>query len=193
MASLRQGPGPWAGWAATRHGRRSPGGSSSPGGRAARPLPVRAGADGRLGERLGLDRPRQSVPPTSGSWGRRTIADPVRRWAGHAGLRNGDPQQLLLRAAGRAAADGPVAFGGATARTLRGRGFFRTGASTSSVTSSVAITVLWTFLFNATEINKILSWVSIDVAQLVRRPARRAPHRLRPVRRGHRALGVGGQ
>jgi len=48
-------------------------------------------------------------------------------------------------------------------RILRGRGFFRTAFYFPSVTSSVAITVLWLFLFNATGvINKILSWVSID-------------------------------
>ncbi len=48
-------------------------------------------------------------------------------------------------------------------RMLRGRGFFRTAFYFPSVTSSVAITVLWLFLFNATGvINKILSWVSID-------------------------------
>ena len=48
-------------------------------------------------------------------------------------------------------------------RILRGRGFFRTAFYFPSVTSSVAITVLWLFLFNARRvINKILSWVSID-------------------------------
>jgi multiple sugar transport system permease protein len=48
-------------------------------------------------------------------------------------------------------------------RMLRGRGFFRTAFYFPSVTSSVAITVLWLFLFNSTGvINKILSWVSID-------------------------------
>ncbi|MGZ8738235.1 MAG: carbohydrate ABC transporter permease [Nocardioides sp.] len=48
-------------------------------------------------------------------------------------------------------------------RMLRGRGFFRTAFYFPSVTSSVAITVLWLFLFNATGVvNKILSWVSID-------------------------------
>ncbi len=48
-------------------------------------------------------------------------------------------------------------------RLLRGRGFFRTAFYFPSVTSSVAITVLWLFLFNATGVvNKILSWVNID-------------------------------
>ena len=48
-------------------------------------------------------------------------------------------------------------------RMLRGRGFFRTAFYFPSVTSSVAITVLWLFLFNATGVvNKMLSWVSID-------------------------------
>jgi multiple sugar transport system permease protein len=48
-------------------------------------------------------------------------------------------------------------------RMLRGRGFFRTAFYFPSVTSSVAITVLWLFLFSATGVvNKVLSWVSID-------------------------------
>ncbi len=48
-------------------------------------------------------------------------------------------------------------------RLLKARGFFRTAFYFPSVTSSVAITVLWLFLFNASGvINKILSWVSID-------------------------------
>lgn len=48
-------------------------------------------------------------------------------------------------------------------RILRGRGFFRTAFYFPSMTSSVAITVLWLFLFNASGVvNKILSWVSID-------------------------------
>ena len=48
-------------------------------------------------------------------------------------------------------------------RMLRGRGFFRTAFYFPSVTSSVAITVLWLFLFNATGVvNKMLSWISID-------------------------------
>jgi multiple sugar transport system permease protein len=48
-------------------------------------------------------------------------------------------------------------------RMLRGRGLFRTAFYFPSVTSSVAITVLWLFLFNASGVvNKVLSWVSID-------------------------------
>lgn len=46
---------------------------------------------------------------------------------------------------------------------LRGKGFFRTAYYFRSVTSSVAITVLWLFLFSASGvINKILSWFSIQ-------------------------------
>ncbi|MDN3497537.1 sugar ABC transporter permease [Planococcus sp. APC 4015] len=46
---------------------------------------------------------------------------------------------------------------------LRGRGFFRTAFYFPSVTSSVAITVLWLFLFSASgAINEILSWVGIN-------------------------------
>ena len=46
---------------------------------------------------------------------------------------------------------------------LRGRGFFRTAFYFPSVTSSVAITVLWLFLFSTTgAINKVLSWVGIN-------------------------------
>lgn len=45
---------------------------------------------------------------------------------------------------------------------LRGRGFFRTAFYFPSVTSSVAIVVLWLFLFNTTGvINEVLSWVGI--------------------------------
>lgn len=48
-------------------------------------------------------------------------------------------------------------------RMLRGRGFFRTAFYFPSVTSSVAITVLWLFLFSATgTVNKVLSWLSIE-------------------------------
>lgn len=46
---------------------------------------------------------------------------------------------------------------------LRGRGFFRTAFYFPSVTSSVAITVLWIFLFSKSgAINEILSWVGIQ-------------------------------
>jgi multiple sugar transport system permease protein len=48
-------------------------------------------------------------------------------------------------------------------RIMRGRGFFRTAFYFPSVTSSVAITVLWLFLFSATgPVNKVLSWVSVN-------------------------------
>ena len=47
-------------------------------------------------------------------------------------------------------------------RRLKGTGFFRTAFYFPSVTSSVAITVLWLFLFNTTgAINRVLSWVGI--------------------------------
>ncbi|CAN5288832.1 sugar ABC transporter permease [soil metagenome] len=47
-------------------------------------------------------------------------------------------------------------------RILRGRGFFRTAFYFPSVTSSVAITVLWLFLFNSTgAVNKLLSYVGL--------------------------------
>ncbi|HEX6946209.1 MAG TPA: sugar ABC transporter permease [Acidimicrobiia bacterium] len=45
---------------------------------------------------------------------------------------------------------------------LRGRGFFRTAFYFPSVTSSVAITVLWLFLFTGSGVvNQVLSWVGI--------------------------------
>ncbi|MGI8459915.1 MAG: carbohydrate ABC transporter permease [Propionibacteriaceae bacterium] len=45
---------------------------------------------------------------------------------------------------------------------LRGRGFFRTAFYFPSVTSSVAITVLWLFLFSSTgAVNKLLSYVGL--------------------------------
>jgi multiple sugar transport system permease protein len=48
-------------------------------------------------------------------------------------------------------------------KIMRSRGFFRTAFYFPSVTSAVAITVLWLFLFSATgPVNKILSWVSIQ-------------------------------
>ncbi|WP_064723794.1 carbohydrate ABC transporter permease [Paenarthrobacter nicotinovorans] len=46
---------------------------------------------------------------------------------------------------------------------LRGRGIFRTAFYFPSVTSSVAITVLWLFLFSASgTVNKVLSWFGIN-------------------------------
>jgi multiple sugar transport system permease protein len=46
---------------------------------------------------------------------------------------------------------------------LRGRGFFRTAFYFPSVTSSVAITVLWLFLFSTSgAINEALSWLGIN-------------------------------
>lgn len=46
---------------------------------------------------------------------------------------------------------------------LKGRGFFRTAFYFPSVTSSVAITVLWLFLFSSTgAVNKVLSYVGIN-------------------------------
>ena len=48
-------------------------------------------------------------------------------------------------------------------RTFRGRGFFRTALYFPSVTSSVAITVVFLFLFSASgAVNKALSYLSID-------------------------------
>jgi multiple sugar transport system permease protein len=48
-------------------------------------------------------------------------------------------------------------------RVMRARGFFRTAFYFPSVTSSVAIVVLWLFLFSAAgPVNKVLSWVWID-------------------------------
>lgn len=46
---------------------------------------------------------------------------------------------------------------------LRGRGMFRTAFYFPSVTSSVAMTVLWLFLFSASgAVNKALSWLGIN-------------------------------
>ena len=48
-------------------------------------------------------------------------------------------------------------------RILRGRGFFRTAFYFPSVTSSVAITVLWLFLFSfAGPVNQILAWFGMN-------------------------------
>ncbi|WP_269936545.1 carbohydrate ABC transporter permease [Arthrobacter sp. HY1533] len=47
-------------------------------------------------------------------------------------------------------------------QVLKGRGFFRTAFYFPSVTSSVAITVIWLFLFGATgAVNKVLSYLGI--------------------------------
>jgi multiple sugar transport system permease protein len=47
-------------------------------------------------------------------------------------------------------------------RMLKGRGFFRTAFYFPSVTSSVAITVLWLFLFStAGPVNEVLGWVNV--------------------------------
>jgi multiple sugar transport system permease protein len=46
---------------------------------------------------------------------------------------------------------------------LRGRGIFRTAFYFPSVTSSVAITVLWLFLFSTSgAVNEVLSWIGIN-------------------------------
>lgn len=48
-------------------------------------------------------------------------------------------------------------------RVMRSRGFFRTVFYFPSVTSAVAITVLWLFLFSATgPVNQVLAWISIN-------------------------------
>ena len=48
-------------------------------------------------------------------------------------------------------------------RALKGRGFFRTAFYFPSVTSAVAITVLWLFLFSTTgAVNEILGWIGFD-------------------------------
>ena len=50
-----------------------------------------------------------------------------------------------------------------TQRMLRGRGFFRTAFYFPSVTSSVAITVLWLFLFSTSgAVNAALGWIGIN-------------------------------
>jgi multiple sugar transport system permease protein len=48
-------------------------------------------------------------------------------------------------------------------QVLKGRGFFRTAFYFPSVTSSVAITVLWLFLFSSSgAVNKVLSYIGIN-------------------------------
>lgn len=49
------------------------------------------------------------------------------------------------------------------AKALRGRGFFRTAFYFPSVTSAVAITVLWLFLFSTTgAVNEALGWIGLN-------------------------------
>jgi multiple sugar transport system permease protein len=56
-------------------------------------------------------------------------------------------------------------------RILAGRGLFRTAFYFPSVTSSVAITVLWLFLFSATGVvNKVLSFFAVDGPNWFRDP-----------------------
>ncbi|WP_066522711.1 carbohydrate ABC transporter permease [Curtobacterium ammoniigenes] len=58
------------------------------------------------------------------------------------------------------------------AAVVRGRGFFRTAFYFPSVTSSVAITVLWLFLFSSTgAVNGILSWLGINGPNWFNQPA----------------------
>lgn len=48
-------------------------------------------------------------------------------------------------------------------KVLRGRGFFRTAFYFPSVTSAVAITVLWLFLFSTTgAVNEVLGWIGVN-------------------------------
>lgn len=48
-------------------------------------------------------------------------------------------------------------------RALRGRGFFRTAFYFPSVTSSVAITVLWLYLFSTSgAVNKVVGWFGLN-------------------------------
>lgn len=57
-------------------------------------------------------------------------------------------------------------------RILKGKGFFRTAFYFPSVTSSVAITVLWLFLFSATgAVNKFLSLLGITGPNWFQEPA----------------------
>jgi multiple sugar transport system permease protein len=49
------------------------------------------------------------------------------------------------------------------AKALKGRGFFRTAFYFPSVTSSVAITVLWLFLFSTTgAVNRVIGWFGLN-------------------------------
>ena len=57
-------------------------------------------------------------------------------------------------------------------QVLKGRGFFRTAFYFPSVTSSVAITVLWLFLFSSTgAVNKLLSFIGINGPNWFNEPA----------------------
>ncbi len=57
-------------------------------------------------------------------------------------------------------------------RMLRGRGFFRTAYYFPSVTSSVAITVLWLFLFSTTgAVNAVIAWFGVNGPNWFNTPA----------------------
>lgn len=82
--------------------------------------------------------------------------------------------------------------------SLRGKGFFRTAFYFPSVTSSVAITVLWLFLFSATGVvNKVLSFFALNGPNWFQDP-RGVLHIIlqsfgvQPVTGGPRILGISG-
>ncbi len=66
---------------------------------------------------------------------------------------------------------------------LKGRGFFRTVFYFPSITSSVAISITFLFLFQSTGVvNTILGWFGLQGPEVVHRPPRPDPHRSRQPR-----------
>ena len=121
------------------------------------------GAHGRLGERLGLERPR--LPPLARRALHRRANYGQVLWAG--GLAESDFGTALKNNFWYVILVVPTQTVVALAlalivnrRMLRGRGFFRTAFYFPSVTSSVAITVLWLFLFSTTGAVNAVIWVS---------------------------------
>ena len=78
-------------------------------------------------------------------------------------------------------------------RMLRGKAFFRSAFYFPSVTSSVAISVVFLFMFaNSGAVNALLGLFGINGPRVVRRPAGRAAPAARRARRGRlrRAAGA---
>ena len=93
-------------------------------------------------------------------------------------LRHLDPQQLLLRAVRGAAADraGAVPGRAAEQQVPQGRSYFRTAFFFPSVTSSIAITLVFLFLFSGGgAINQLLGYVGIHGPNWIGRLARGLP------------------
>ena len=148
--------------AGSRRDSSSRAGCSSPRGPPARPLPVHPGADGGVGERLGLDGRGARSPPTSASSGPTTTrgSSSAAVWTPRTSARRCATTLYVLIVVLQTAL---ALFLAVLVSGCSAAGVLPHCLLLPSVTSSVAITVLWLFLFSATgAVNKVLSWVSIN-------------------------------